>query len=98
MARSRLQLRELFKLMTPYVYFQPPSQMEYPCIKYELDDDSIQYADNDAYLHANGYQVIIIDPDPDSVLRDMIATLAFCRFSRHYVADDLHHFVYDLFF
>ena len=98
MARSRQQLHELFLLMTPYVYFQPPSQMEFPCIKYDLDDDSINYADNIPYLHLNGYQVTIIDEDPDSVLRDIIATLPYCRFSRHYAANDLNHFVYDLFF
>lgn len=98
MARSRLQLHELFLLMTPYVYFQPPSQMEFPCIKYELDDDSVQYADNSPYLQFDGYQVTIIDPDPDSMLRDIIATLPMCRFSRHYAVNDLNHFVYDLFF
>lgn len=98
MARPRQQLHELFLLMTPYVYFQPPSKMEYPCIKYKLDDDSVQYADNSPYLQVNGYQVMIIDWDPDSVLRDIIATLPMCRFARHYTADDLNHFVYDLFF
>lgn len=98
MGRPRLELHELFELMTPHVYFQPPTKMEYPCIKYELDDDLVQYADNEPYLQYDGYQVIIIDWDPDSVLRNMIKTLPMCRFSRHYTQDDLNHFVYDLFF
>lgn len=98
MGRPRQQLHELFLLMTPYVYFQPPSMMEYPCIKYSLDDDRISYADNGPYRHNDGYTVTIIDWDPDSILRDIIATLPMCRFSRWYVANDLNHFVYDLFF
>lgn len=98
MGRSRLQLHELFKLMTPYVYFQPPSLMEYPCIKYEIDDENVLHADNSAYVAFVGYRVTIIDHDPDSVLRDIIATLPYCQFSRQYKADDLNHFVYSLFF
>lgn len=98
MGRGRLQLHELFVLMTPYVYFQPPDVMDYPCIKYELDDDDVTYADNDPYVHYDGYTVTIIDWDPDSVLRDIIKTLPMCRFSRQYTAEDLNHFVYDLFF
>lgn len=98
MGRPRLELHELFELMTPYVYFQPPKQMEYPCIRYTLNDDDVQYADNHPYRHHDGYQVIVIDQDPDSVLRDIIKTLPMCRFERWYVADDLNHFVYNLFF
>jgi hypothetical protein len=84
--------------MTAHVYFQPPKAMEYPCILYTLDDDFIDYADNVDYRHFDGYQVTIIDRDPDSVLRSMVASLPMCRFSRAYTAEDLNHFVYNLFF
>lgn len=96
----REDLHAIFLLLTPYVYFQAPSNnlMSYPCIRYKLDDEWKIYANNHPYITKNRYQVTVIDLDPDSVLRQMISGLPLCEFDRHYPADDLNHFVFNLYF
>lgn len=83
-----------------YVYFQPPSNvnMQYPCIRYEQDDAETLFADNLPYRYTKRYQVMVIDSDPDSTIPDSIASLPMSQFDRHYVADDLHHFVFSVYF
>jgi hypothetical protein len=100
MTPRRDDLHELFKELTPNVYFQAPSNtvMKYPCIRYEIDDAEQQFAGNRPYLHTWRYQVMVIDPDPDSPIREALKGWPMIRFERHYVADDLHHFVFNVFF
>jgi hypothetical protein len=100
MAHSRLQLHDLLKTITEYVYFQPPPniQMQYPCILYSRDGSSVDHANNELYRHAKRYQVTVIDRDPDTALSDMVEKLKFSRFDRFFAVDDLNHFVFTLFF
>lgn len=100
MTKGRDKLHAIFKGLTPNVYFQAPPNtvMQYPCIRYEINDAETQFAGNAPYLHEWRYQVMVIDRDPDSPIRDAIALLPKCRFQRSYPADDLHHFVFNLFF
>lgn len=97
---DRLQLQSLLKTIASNVYFQPPSnvQMAYPCIVYQLDDILVQFADNQAYRRSERYQLTVIDPNPDSNLREQVAQLPQCSFDRFFVADDLNHYVFTLFF
>lgn len=82
------------------VYFQRPTnnKLEYPCIMYVLDDVDTLYADNNPYLHNKRYQVTVIDENPDSEIPDMVANLPKSRFDRFFIADNLNHTVYNLFF
>jgi hypothetical protein len=82
------------------VYFQPPPnlQMQYPCIVYKRDDARTTFADNAPYRYTKRYQVTVMDQDPDSPIPDKIAALPMCTFDRHFVADDLNHDVFNLFF
>jgi len=82
------------------VYFQPPSniQMNYPCIVYERDMMETSYADNLPYRHTKRYSVTCIDRNPDSEIPDKVADLPLSGFSRHFVADNLHHDVFNLYF
>lgn len=99
MTKGRAEKHAFFKSLTPNVYFQAPpnTEMSYPCIRYDIDSEARQFADNRPYRHDWRYQVMVIDSDPDSVIRDAIALLPRCAFERKYVADDLHHFVFNLF-
>jgi len=99
MTKGRAKKHAFFKSLTPNVYFQAPSNtvMSYPCIRYDIDDEAREFADNTPYRQEWRYQVIVIDSDPDSPIRDAIAALPMCRLSRKYIADDLHHFVFNLF-
>lgn len=44
------------------------------------------------------YTVTIIDRNPDSAIPNKVAELPLCSFNRFYTADNLNHFVYNLYF
>ena len=82
------------------VYFQPPSSisMKYPCIVYKLDDLDNKFADNVVYLTKRRYQVILIDRNPDSLMIGTLNQLPMSTFDRHYIADNLNHYVFSIYF
>ena len=88
-------------LGTQNVYFQPPSDtaMEYPCFVYHLEELDVKYADNGVYLILDKYCVKYITDDPDdNKAAEMLSEFKHCKFDRPYVADNLHHFVYNLYY
>jgi hypothetical protein len=95
---TRLELQAVLELITPNVYFQPPTKMSYPCILYKRDADDTKWADDITYLHKWRYEVTVIDKAPDSLLVDAVRQLPLCKFTRHFVAENLNHDVYNLFF
>ena len=99
-AQDRLLLQGILETITPKVYFQPPAnvQMEYPCIVYQRDYADTKFAGNSPYHNTKRYQVTVIDRDPDSDIPDKVAALPMCRFDRAFVADNLNHDVFRLFF
>jgi|SRR4051794_20943882 len=97
---SRLQLQTLLESITEHVYFQAPTgtEMEYPCILYNRDQSHTEFADNRPYSRTKRYQVTVVDRDPDSELPDKVEALPLCTFSRAFETENLHHFVFTLFF
>lgn len=100
---SRLKLHEELCaiLGTKSVYFQPPESVKfkYPCIKYSLSGIDSKKADNLNYKSVNRYELIVIDPNPDSDIHEKILNhFQMCRFDRGYPADNLNHFVLTLYF
>lgn len=99
---QRLELQDLLEaiLGSRHVYFQPPAnvQMEFPAIVYKRDDLATEFADNQPYRRTQRYSVTIIDRNPDSVIPPKVAILPMCIFNTHYVADNLNHDVYTLYF
>lgn len=102
MARTRLTLHEeLCKVLgSRNCYYSPPSQMKYPCIKYERENPSIDYADDIEYRSMNAWVITIIDPDPDSPIPERLKAhfKHYCSRDREYPADGLRHFVYTLYY
>lgn len=98
----RLDLQNLLEnlLGSRNVYFQPPPsfQMKYPCIIYKRNDRNIDHANNTPYHSRKRYQVTVVDQDPDSSIPDKVAELSTASFDRHFVADNLNHDVYNIFF
>lgn len=97
----RPQLHQLLKSLfngTPHVYHNPPAsvKMEFPCIVYKVSGFPDEHADNIRYFEHREWDLTVIDPDPDSLLREKVAKLKWCRFVRPYVADNLNHFVFNL--
>lgn len=99
---QRLELQALLVdlLGSTNVYFQPPPSliMKYPCIVYKRDDRSIAHANNSPYKHRLRYQITVIDRDPDSNIHNLVAELPLCKYDRSFVADNLYHDVFNLFF
>ena len=99
---SRLKLQtELENLLgSRNVYFQPPAsvQMKYPAIRYSLSDILSNHADDIVYKYMKAYELIVIDPDPDSKYPDKLLQFKYCRFDRYYTSDNLNHYVFTLYY
>lgn len=98
--RSRLELDNIFRSITPNVYFQPPEsiKMKYPCIIYHLDDYDIRNANNQPYMVNKRYMVTVVDKDPDSDIKDKVALLPMCSFSRHFNKDNLNQDIFEIYY
>ena len=99
----RFELHELLceALGSRQVYFQPPEtvKIKYPAIVYNRDDVESRYADCGVYLSGRIiYQITVIDKDPDSELVAKMAAFPTSRFERHFVADNLNHDVFTIFY
>lgn len=99
---SRTNLQALLEetLGSRNVYFQPPEsvKMSYPAIVYSREQIRNRQADDLQYLSDTAYSVIVIDKNPDSAIVERVSKLPKCRFSNHYVADNLNHDVFILFY
>lgn len=94
--KNREDLGELLEDISEfdYVYFQPPSKMNYPCILYERENFNSSYADNIAYKNKEKYTVTIIgkDPDNDELIEKMLLNIKYCSFDRRYKSsENLYH-------
>ena len=99
----RNELHQLLKSLyingTPHVYYQPPKDqmLVYPCIIYKLDDMPPIHADNNPYHIGHRYQVTVIDRNPESPLKERVASIPTARMrSSPYAKDNLHHFIFSI--
>lgn len=83
-----------------HVYFNAPSEpgMRYPAIRYKLKLINNSYANNSIFTQQKAYDLTLIDENPDSEYLDKILQLPYCRFDRHYVADNLNHWTFTLYY
>lgn len=99
--RTRLDLDRTLKeiIGEGNVYFQPPEnlKMSYPCIRYSLYDIQALHGDNLPYIKSPEYQLILIDPNPDSDFVGIISDLPGCSLDRVYTADNLNHYVFTIY-
>lgn len=92
---------ELVKILgSENVYFQPPESLKikYPAIIYSRNRIDNNFADDNVYQQNHGYTVIVIDKDPDSEIVDRMSKFPMTRFDRHYVADNLNHDSFTVFY
>ena len=98
---NRLELQSQLEALlgSRNVYFQPPAsvKLKYPAIVYSREDFVTEFANDGLYLHSPHYQIILIDPNPDSEYVEKILHLPYCRFERHYESDNLNHDVFRLY-
>lgn len=91
---------ELLEL-APKAYYQPPTniKMVYPCFVYDRSKIKAEYADNRIYQKYDCYSLKYISPTvADGKVDEILEHFKYCRFDRHYVADGLHHYIFDLFY
>lgn len=97
---QRLQLHKLLLELvgSNNVYFQPPEdlKMQYPCIVYSIDRIHGKHADNTVYGTEDQYLITVIDPDPDSSIRDKVSQLPRSFHDRHYTSSNLNHDVFTI--
>ena len=98
---KRLELQSILEIVlnSRNVYFQPPEtiKLNYPCIIYNRSTDDTKFANNKKYLNKSRYQATVIDSNPDSVIPDRLSELQYCIFDRQYTANNLNHFVYNIY-
>lgn len=82
------------------VYFDPKTniRMQYPCIVYSRYNIENDHANNKVYIQHTAYQVTVVDRNPDSEYVKKVSMLPFCSFDRNYVADNLHHDTFTLYY
>lgn len=100
MGRARLELHAILELICANVYFQPPAdvQMLYPAIVYELDRADTKFADDRPYSITKQYSVQLISENPDESIFDALAAIPMCAHERHFVANNLNHDVFNVYF
>ncbi len=100
MDRSSLQTLLESLLGSDHVYFQPPASvgMVYPCIVYHRDSVGTIFADNAPFRTTWRYEVMVIARDPDTDIPDKFLQLPMCVLSRTFVADNLNHYVFSLYY
>lgn len=99
----RLKLQtELEELLgTRNVYFQPPEskKLQYDCIIYSRSNIASEKANNKNYINTDRYDVMFLSRDPDSEMPYKILNhFEYCTYGRHYVADNIYHDVFTLYY
>lgn len=72
--------------------------MQYPAIVYRKDGVDAAFADNIPYRRYHRYLVTVIDRSPTSDIPDKVGQLPMNRFSRAFVAKNLNHDVFVLYY
>ena len=74
--------------------------MEYPCFTMERTTAYQPRANDRNYLFRPGYKVTYINPDePDPwMLERVMRRFPHCRYTRHFVSENLHHDVFEIYY
>lgn len=99
---SRLELQTLLEelLGSKNVYYQPPEslKMKYDAIRYSLSTIDIKSADDTNYMKTRCYNVIVISRKPDPEVINKLLDLSNCSIGRFYVAENLYHYTFTLYY
>ena len=97
------ELREVLQATEGYVnlYFQPPQsvQMKYNCIRYKRTSMNVKKANDRTYIGRDQYEIMAISRDPNSDLpRAIQEKFLYCEPGRFFVADNLYHFPFTIYY
>ena len=100
-AELRAILVDLLNYTTEHLYFQPTeaTNMKYDAIVYRRTSFGVQWADDKSHFIRDQYELTIITRDPDSELpRKIQEHFQFCRPGRQFMADNLYHFPFTIYY
>lgn len=83
------------------VYFQPPEskKLVYDCIVYNRSNIASTKADNKNYINTDRYDVTFMSRNPDSEIpHKILGYFKYCTYRRHFVADNVYHDVFTLYY
>lgn len=88
------------KLTGVSLYFQPPENTKilYPCLIYDYSKIHEMHANNQKYIWKHSYSLTYITKDPSDSIVSVIYTFPYVQFDRHYVADNLHHYSFTIYY
>ena len=100
---KRLELHDKLKeiIGNDNVYFQPPASvhLSYPCVIYKVGNGKAKYADGMVYGYINSYELVFIFKKPNIWIIDkVLEALPMCKMSRAYVADNLNHYAFSVYY
>lgn len=99
--RDRIELQSMLEelLGNKNVYYNPPEsvKMKYPAIRYSVNEIEKKTADDTAYLFEKSYKIIVIDSKSDNEIIEKLMRLPYCSHNSYYIADNLNHDVFTLY-
>jgi len=99
-SREELQYKLEEILGSRNVYYQPPEskKINYPAIIYKRNDIGNVHANNRVYSQRFSYQLTVITELPDHPVIFALSKMRYCSFNSFYVADNLNHYVFTLYY
>lgn len=100
---NRLSLHEKLKTLigNTNVYFQPPASVNisYPCVIYNIGNGETTFADDRLYKYNHRYELMFIYKKPNiDIIEEVMNALPMCKINRVYVADNLNHYVFSVYY
>ena len=99
---NRLDIQSLLEelLGSRNVYYKPPEsiKMQYPAIRYSKKKIESVHANDSKYLMRDCYELIVISRTPDHPVIKKLLELPYCSYDRPYVADNLYHDVFTIYY
>ena len=94
------QFQAVLETILERSYFQPPSDvgLEYPCIVYSPDPGLSRHADNKLYFYEQRYQVQLLGWEPQPEKFHALLNLPKSTHSHSFVAENLNHDVFSIYF
>lgn len=83
------------------VYYQPPSNVKlvYPCVLYNQNVGDSKKASNKLYTYKESYDItFIFRTSNDNIVNSMLTEFTYCSESRRYIAENLYHYTFTLYY
>ena len=98
---NRYALHRELEEHSDHVYYQPPSniRMNFPCIVYNKIPKFKEYGNDGIYIKKQGYQITVMDKDPDSFTADDLEDhFQYCSITQYFTNDNIHHVILELYY